>query len=968
MWRHALSFLLLFTLSLAGLAQAADQPAAPTLSPLPRLETGMHTAPINRIATDAAGRWAVTASDDKTARVWDVASRRLLQVLRPPQDVGDEGKLYAVAMSPDGATVAVGGWTGWDWHGTATIYLFDRASGQLHRRIAGLPNVILHLAWSPDGRWLAASLGGRNGVRVFDAASGHETDRDPDYGGASYSVQFSPLSTTAPLRLLTTCEDGQVRLYRVDQQGRLSPPKTARPSGGKDPYAARFSPDGQRIALGYFDSTTVQVLEADTLAASTVPPYVQLNLSGVDNGDLFSVAWTRDGRLLAAGRWDVAGKATARMWDLAAGGGYRDLPLANRTIMDLVPLADGGLLFAATDPAWGVLDGAGEILRRQDGDLADLRGQREFLGVSADGRRVRFRYKYGGKDPKVFDLAHRALVADDPSLPAPRTRAEGIEVENWEDRPDPRLNGQPLTLRPYETARSLAVAADGRDFILGAEWRLRRYDRAGGLVWEKTVPGAVWAVNLSADGRFVVAAYADGTIRWHRFSDGQEILALFPHADQQRWIAWTPEGFYASSGPEADELFGYHLNHGPDQAGEFVPAARLREAFFQPDLIAHRLDEDGDQRLAERVKQRGDIRALLAAAPLPELELLSREDDTCSGTCPLRFRIKQAGQGEGRLLVKVDGQEFKPRWSAPPLTSGGVVELPLDLADGLRRISLELLDGRGIASKPLLPQRQVKHASPAAAPRLHVLAVGVSAYRDRSLTQGVAYAAADAKAVAAAVGKGGARVYGAGRVRVLADARRADILAAGQEMAADIQEQDVFILYLAGHGRNEGGDYVFLPQETRLNNRAAVLRDGLHAGQLRDLLAGVKAKKVLVLLDTCSAGTFSLSGQKPLASRAGPEEKAALDRLQRLSGRALLAATADEKMALEGEGGHGVFTYALLQGLTGTADRNKDGLVDVRELADHLDEHVPAITQRKWGYEQFPWLETLGSTFPVVRK
>ena len=67
--------------------------AEPTTRPLPRLETGMHIDAINRIATDVAGRWTVTASDDKTARVWEVASGRQLAVLRPPQDIGDEGQL-----------------------------------------------------------------------------------------------------------------------------------------------------------------------------------------------------------------------------------------------------------------------------------------------------------------------------------------------------------------------------------------------------------------------------------------------------------------------------------------------------------------------------------------------------------------------------------------------------------------------------------------------------------------------------------------------------------------------------------------------------------------------------------------------------------------------------------------------------------------------------------------------------------
>ena len=195
--------------------------ADPTPQPLPRLETGMHTAMIRRIATDAAGRWAVTASDDKTARVWEVASGRQMAVLRPPQDVGNEGKLYAVALSPDGAVAAVGGWTGGDWDGQAAIYLFDRASGHLLRSLPGLPNVIFHLAFSPDGRWLAASLGDKNGVRLFDARSGVETGSDAEYDYDPYSAHFSPDGR----RLLTTSDDGQVRVHSVEE-GKLAACRT----------------------------------------------------------------------------------------------------------------------------------------------------------------------------------------------------------------------------------------------------------------------------------------------------------------------------------------------------------------------------------------------------------------------------------------------------------------------------------------------------------------------------------------------------------------------------------------------------------------------------------------------------------------------------------------------------------------------------------------------------------------------
>lgn len=58
--------------------------AEPPTTPILRLETSMHTAPIWSIASDAEGRWLVTASLDKTARLWDIDSGQLLTVLRPP--------------------------------------------------------------------------------------------------------------------------------------------------------------------------------------------------------------------------------------------------------------------------------------------------------------------------------------------------------------------------------------------------------------------------------------------------------------------------------------------------------------------------------------------------------------------------------------------------------------------------------------------------------------------------------------------------------------------------------------------------------------------------------------------------------------------------------------------------------------------------------------------------------------------
>ena len=173
-----------------------EQPAdeAPKLfdGPVLVVDTGMHTAVIKRASADKDGRWAVTGSDDKTVRVWSLADGALLRTIRLPAGPGYVGQVYAVAMSPDGALITAGGWTRGGDKGDEQIYLFDRETGGQSRRIPGLPGLVNHLTFSPDGRRLAAMLGGGNGLRVYDAAlDWGEAAHDELYGSDSYGAAFA---------------------------------------------------------------------------------------------------------------------------------------------------------------------------------------------------------------------------------------------------------------------------------------------------------------------------------------------------------------------------------------------------------------------------------------------------------------------------------------------------------------------------------------------------------------------------------------------------------------------------------------------------------------------------------------------------------------------------------------------------------------------------------------------------------
>src|SRR5258708_773536 len=76
------------------------------------------------------------------------------------------------------------------------------------RRRGGFNDVILHVAFSPDGRWLVATSAQGVGVHVVDTATWHTVFVDKTYGAESYGAVFAPDG-----RLFTVAYDGKLRRY-----------------------------------------------------------------------------------------------------------------------------------------------------------------------------------------------------------------------------------------------------------------------------------------------------------------------------------------------------------------------------------------------------------------------------------------------------------------------------------------------------------------------------------------------------------------------------------------------------------------------------------------------------------------------------------------------------------------------------------------------------------------------------------
>src|ERR1035437_5836924 len=144
---------IVFTLlSCIGIALYAQR-----TQPILRIENGMHTAIAKRISADAEGKYLLTCSDDKTGRLWDAASGKLLNTFRIPIGNVDEGKMTACALSPDGKIAALSGWTHFGDEKDC-IYIINTQTGEIVFRIADIPKRVVDIKFSPDGKWLVAGL------------------------------------------------------------------------------------------------------------------------------------------------------------------------------------------------------------------------------------------------------------------------------------------------------------------------------------------------------------------------------------------------------------------------------------------------------------------------------------------------------------------------------------------------------------------------------------------------------------------------------------------------------------------------------------------------------------------------------------------------------------------------------------------------------------------------------------------
>jgi hypothetical protein len=212
---------------------------------------------------------------------------------------------------------------------------------------------------------------------------------------------------------------------------------------------------------------------------------------------------------------------------------------------------------------------------------------------------------------------------------------------------------------------------------------------------------------------------------------------------------------------------------------------------------------------------------------------------------------------------------------------------------------------------------------------------------------------------------------------------RANLQARISSIASSIGEEETFILYFSGHGGYGPSTAGEEPESRNSYNEFIVLNkvgdpftyDLLYDDELSDMIAEIKAKKKIVILDSCNSGGFvgssgsvdavsqdvyddetkiySVFTNGILAKTIGlyfsyPESDADIS-----AGEAFVfsAAGEEEESSETTALGHGVFTYYFLSGAR-EADDNGDGYITVLELYDYVFRKL----QDYYGYSEFSFL------------
>ena len=523
---------------------------------IPVAEPMRHEYPVGSAQLSPDGQRVVTASYDRTARVWDANTGAPLTAPMRHEDI----VLYA-QLSPEGQRVVTASQD-------KTARVWDANTGEPLIEPMRHEATVASAQFSPDGQRVVTASQDKT-ARVWDANTGEPLTEPMRHEGPVSSAQFSPDGQ----RVVTASQDGTARVWNVNTGAPLTEP--IRHEGPVS--SAQFSPEGQRVVTASGDKTA-RVWDANTGEPLTEP---------IRHEDyVISAQFSPDGqRVLTASR-----DKTARVWDVNTGAPLTE-PMRHEGWVNSAQFSpDGQRVVTAsgdkTARVWDANTGAPltEPMRHEDEVMSAQftpEGQRV---VTASYDKTVLVWDANTGAPLTEPMRHEATVVSAQFSPDGQrvvTASQDKTARVWDAN-----TGEPLTApMRHDGPVSAQFSPDGQR-VVTASWdkTARVWDANTGepLAEPMRHEGRVNSAQFSPDGQRVVTASSDGAVLVWDANTGAPLTEPLRHEPTVWSAQFSPDGQWMVT-VSLGMARVWDANTGEPLTEPMVHDRRVNSAQFSPD-------------------------------------------------------------------------------------------------------------------------------------------------------------------------------------------------------------------------------------------------------------------------------------------------------------------------------------------------------------------------------------------------
>jgi len=962
-----------------------------------------HIGGIEKVAFLPDGKHVLTASNDQTVKLWDIASGKLLRSF-----VGHKSWITAMDITPDGKYVITGS-------RDKQMIMYDLSTGKAIKTFdsfeKGKEHGISAIKIFPDGKTFLAGSANCNVVQRFDIATGQVLFTMKKMHNEGQSLNgILDISISQDGKTMATCArwNNDIKLWDIEKQKNI-----ATLVHSDLVFCVSLSHNGKFVASAGKDDA-MRIWEVQTKKEVYNYP--------LKNSSAFRLAFSNDDKLLIAGvgsgnnsniyLWNVDSKELVKKIkqekfeceialspdskSVLIGSSDKIPALWDINTAEPIQYFTGKIssvfnaYFIPTTDTFFIVNGSRQLI------FWDLRQCRpieinnlykgdewSYYAITPDKKWLiskkgydNFSFDYLGKgEPegktKFKEEDYILMPTHRPKKFYISTTKTTINFEHSSDtyveRVGDKNKEKPLEGSPWVGLLSINSKGTLALSLLN-DSKIRIWD----LATNQTIKvlegnaGFFSSANFAYNDKYVLSTDSDGTARLWNIDDASW-TAFYHNSEIGTWLVYNSDGYWDGSINATNIV---NMVQGMNLWGIDQFATNTN----RPDLIMKKLPSYDAQIVKQYEKQyEKRIRKLgvnnnwsfteleVPVAKITDIKQTGASVDISFSVSDPKHELKSYSIFINDVPIwGIYGKSIKGNSNKG---SESVV-----LSSGINKVEISCTNNLGVES--YRDQIKLINSEPVKKD-LYFLAFGVSKYQNTSYN--LAYAHKDAldleKTIQNLKGKGFENVY----TKVLTNEQvTPDAIKASKNFVKNAKPDDTFILFIAGHGMHDKdaeANYYFLTSNADINNLKASAAD---FETIEDLMQGIPPRNKLFLMDACESGEIdeeyqgqmiasatgvgiSSRGFKTISTETTNNEQRTTKRsylyqkdryiyndLVRRSGAIVFSSSKGGELSYErSDIQNGLFTYWVIKALTTKdADKNNDGFVSTDELREYVSAQV----------------------------